>query len=149
MKWFFIQTTSTSVNEHSNTHYFKTFEIVPRKPEGKWKEISIDAENDSKAFDYAYFVNQDNEGIAIKQNYPENEVEAGTMAIGTALQISDEAAEEIYNSIVEDGRDDITENTARNGRPVIWYIDSEGHEAAVYLDTIELMDKEEIEEQLV
>ena len=139
----------TSVNEHTNTHYYTIFEVVNKKPEGEWKEISIDCENDRKLFDYNYYINDDGENIAIKQNYPENEVEAGIMAIATALQISDEAAEEIYNNIVEDGRDDITQNTARNGRPVIWYIDSEGHEAAVYLDTIELMDKEEIEKELV
>lgn len=41
----------------------------------------------------------------------------------------------------------LAEHKARNGRPVLWYID-ERHNIAVYVDTAELLTDEEIEDQL-
>lgn len=139
----------TNVNENTNTHYFKEFEVVNKKPEGEWTQIYIDTENDNKAFDYAYWVNKDGEAIAIKQNYPENEVEASVKAIATALQLNDDNAEEIYQNMIDHNDfETLTQNTARNGRPVIWYLDSESNEAAIYLDTNEVLDEAERQEQL-
>lgn len=43
--------------------------------------------------------------------------------------------------------DYLTENIARNGRSVLWYID-ETHNAAIYVDTLELLTDEEIEKEL-
>ena len=40
-------------------------------------------------------------------------------------------------------------NTARNGRNVAWYLDGEGHESARYVDTLEKLTSEEIEDLLV
>ena len=41
----------------------------------------------------------------------------------------------------------LTEQTCRNGRTALWYI-NEGTEAAIYTDTLELLTEEEINEQL-
>lgn len=66
------------------------------------------------------------------------------------------AIEELYNelgfenadSFAEDYKNDIvTENTCRNGRKVIWYIDSVKC-AAIYEDTLEFLTEEEIEKEL-
>lgn len=44
--------------------------------------------------------------------------------------------------------DYLTKHTARNGRPVLWYLE-ERHEAAIYADTCELLTQEEIENELM
>lgn len=44
--------------------------------------------------------------------------------------------------------DYLTEHTARNGRPVMWYLE-EGREAAIYTDTCELLTQEEIKNELM
>lgn len=41
----------------------------------------------------------------------------------------------------------LTENEARNGRCVIWYLDA-AHNVAVYVDTLEVLSDKEIDEQL-
>lgn len=41
----------------------------------------------------------------------------------------------------------LTEHTARNGRPVLWYID-DTQEAAIYTDNEEFLTPEEIEKEL-
>lgn len=52
--------------------------------------------------------------------------------------------EDVLNDIEHDY---LTENTCRNGRDVLWYID-ENHNVAIYEDTLEFLTEEEIEEQL-
>ncbi len=44
--------------------------------------------------------------------------------------------------------DYLTENVARNGREVLWYMD-ESHNLAIYVDTLEQLTDEEIEKELV
>ena len=44
--------------------------------------------------------------------------------------------------------DYLSEHTARNGSNVLWYLD-EGHEAAIYVDSCELLTHEEIETELM
>lgn len=41
----------------------------------------------------------------------------------------------------------LTEDTTRNGREVLWYMD-ETHNEAVYIDTLEFLTEEEIEKEL-
>ena len=43
----------------------------------------------------------------------------------------------------------LTENKARSGREVLWYLDQDEHEAAVYIDTGEKLTEEEIEKELI
>lgn len=43
--------------------------------------------------------------------------------------------------------DYLTENTCRNGRDVLWYID-EANNIAIYIDTLEFLTEEEIEKEL-
>lgn len=46
--------------------------------------------------------------------------------------------------------DMLTRNMARNGREVLWYIDPDnGKCVSIYIDTLEELSEEEIEEQLV
>lgn len=53
------------------------------------------------------------------------------------------------HDVLEDIKNDkLTENKGRNGRLVIWYLDVDGNEAAIYVDTLEFLDKEEIEREL-
>lgn len=42
----------------------------------------------------------------------------------------------------------LTDNTARSGREVLWYVD-EGNNIAMYIDTLEFMSDEEIEKELL
>lgn len=44
-------------------------------------------------------------------------------------------------------RDALTENTCRNGRDVVWYLDNE-NDVAVYIDTLEILSDEEITKEL-
>lgn len=142
----------TKVNEHSNIHYYKEFEIVDSKQEGRWERIRIDVENNAEAFKYDYYLNEDNNGIAIKQDYSEdgNDYDAAIKAIAVALQLKDDDAKEKYDYILEwENENTLTQNTARNGRPVMWYLDGDGYEAAVYIDTLETLTQEEIEKELM
>ena len=41
----------------------------------------------------------------------------------------------------------LTENTARNGREVLWFMDTL-HCEAIYIDTLEFLTEEEIEKEL-
>lgn len=50
----------------------------------------------------------------------------------------------IYDDIENDY---VTENKCRNGREVLWYTD-ESHNIAIYIDTLEFLSEEEIDEQL-
>ncbi len=42
----------------------------------------------------------------------------------------------------------LTDNVARNGRNVLWYLD-ETNDIAIYIDTLEQLTEEEIEKELV
>lgn len=44
--------------------------------------------------------------------------------------------------------DYLTENIARNGREVLWYMD-ESYNVAIYVDTLEQLTDEEIEKELI
>lgn len=63
------------------------------------------------------------------------------------------AIEKIYNKIGNRNIIDyirheyLTENTCRNGRDVLWFMD-EDNNVAIYIDTLEFLTEEEIEEQL-
>lgn len=41
----------------------------------------------------------------------------------------------------------LSEHTARNGRPVLWYMDERNNEA-IYTDTLEFLTDDEIEQEL-
>lgn len=66
------------------------------------------------------------------------------------------ALEKLYNeigfenpNIIDDVKNEyLTENTARNGRPVLWYVDNV-KEVAIYLDNLQLLTDEEIENELM
>ena len=64
-----------------------------------------------------------------------------------------EALKKLYeklniDSILDDISDDtLTENTARNGRAVLWYLD-ESQNIAIYCDTLDFLTNEEIENEL-
>lgn len=64
------------------------------------------------------------------------------------------AIEKIYEEIPGEhdvlndiNHDYLTENTCRNGRNVLWYID-EANNIAIYIDTREFLTEEEIEKEL-
>ena len=63
------------------------------------------------------------------------------------------AIEKLYKEIgFEDVLNDIkndylTENTCRNGKEVLWYLD-ENKSVAIYVDSLEFLTEEDIEEQL-
>lgn len=49
--------------------------------------------------------------------------------------------------VISDINDDVlTDNTGRSGRKVLWYNDNTS-EAAIYIDTLEFLTDEEIEEE--
>ena len=49
--------------------------------------------------------------------------------------------------VISDINDNVlTDNTGRSGRKVLWYNDNT-HEAAIYIDTLEFLTNEEIEEE--
>lgn len=67
-----------------------------------------------------------------------------------------EALEKLYKeigfenpNIIDDVKNDyLTENTARNGRPMLWYEDNV-MEVAIYLDNLQFLTDEEIENELM
>lgn len=53
-----------------------------------------------------------------------------------------------FQDVIEDIKHaHLTENTCRNGRTVLWYMD-ERLSVAIYIDTLEFLSEEEIEEEL-
>ena len=54
--------------------------------------------------------------------------------------------EEYMQRLIE--LDEVSIVTARNGRDVAWLVESERHDAAVYVDTLEQLTEEEIEKEL-
>ncbi len=66
------------------------------------------------------------------------------------------AIKEIYNILgvnepdIENDRkhDYLTDNVARNGRDILWYLD-ESNNIAIYVDTLERLTEEEIEKELM
>lgn len=78
---------------------------------------------------------------AMRDEKGENMKEKALRRLYDALGIDSPDYEE------DQAHDYLTENEARNGRGVLWYMD-ENHNAAIYMDTLELLTAEEIEEQL-
>lgn len=63
------------------------------------------------------------------------------------------AIKKLYNrvnshDVIEDiASDRLTENTCRNGRTVLWYMD-ENEDVAIYTDTLDFLTPEEVENEL-
>lgn len=52
-----------------------------------------------------------------------------------------------HNVIEDINNDYLTENTCRNGREVLWYMDNDTCKA-IYIDTLDFLSEEEIEKEL-
>lgn len=53
-----------------------------------------------------------------------------------------------FENVLSDIENDyLTENSCRNGRDVLWYMD-ENNNVAIYIDTLEFLTEEEIEKEL-